>query len=155
MRSLAMSVVGILLFGGIAAIGADQDKPNLSGTWKLDRARTSGAAASQDLVLVIEETGGNIHIKETRGHNPKDDVSEFTCGTLGDQCAMRDGGDKAEVSAYYNGPLLVVLKTHGRKGSTVEKQRLSLSPAGDSLILELMPIQPEGKTEKLVLSKAP
>jgi len=67
---------------------------------------------------------------------------------------MRDGGDKATVSVYYNGPLLVVLKTHGRKGSLIEKQRLSLSPTGDSLIVEIMHIEPEGKAEKLVFSKA-
>lgn len=67
---------------------------------------------------------------------------------------MRDGGEKAAVSLYYNGPLLVVLKTHGRKGSLIEKQRLSLSPAGDSLILEIMHIEPEGKAEKLIFTKA-
>ena len=65
---------------------------------------------------------------------------------------MEDGGEKAAVSVYYNGPLLVVLKTHGRKGSVVEKQRISLS--GDSLIVEIMHIEPEGKAEKLVFSKA-
>ena len=65
---------------------------------------------------------------------------------------MQDGADKATVSVYYNGPLLIVLKTHGRKGSLVEKQRLSLS--GDSLIVEIMHLEPESKAEKLVFSKA-
>ena len=67
---------------------------------------------------------------------------------------MQDGGDKASVSVYYNGPVLVVIKTHGRKASLVEKQRLSLAPTGDSLVLEIMHIEPEGKAERLVFTKA-
>ena len=92
--------------------------------------------------------------KQTRGPNPKEDVSEFTCGTLGKECPMQDGGYKATVAVYYNGPLLVVLKTHGRKDSLVEKQRFSLSPAGDSLVLEIMHTEPESKAERLVFTKA-
>jgi len=153
MRSLVPAVVGILVFGA-AAVRADDGKPNLSGTWKLDAARSEMDQADKDLVLEIEENGEDIHIKETRGPNPKKDVSEFICDTMSKECPMQDGGDKARVSAYYNGPLLVVLKTHGRRGSTVEKRRLSLSPAGDSLILEVMHIEPEGKAGKLVFTKA-
>ena len=40
---------------------------------------------------------------------------------------MHDGGAKAKVNVYYNGDALVILKTHGRKGSSVEKRRLTLS----------------------------
>ncbi len=66
----------------------------------------------------------------------------------------RLGGDKATVSVSYNGPLLVILKTHGRKDSVVEKQRLSLSPAGDALTMEVMCLEPQSKTGKLTFAKA-
>lgn len=153
MRSFVLTVAGLLLFGA-AATRADEVKRNLTGTWILDPARGDFDRANKDLALVIDEKEGSVHIKETRGPNPKDDVSELTCGTMGKECPMEDGGEKAAVSVYYNGPLLVVLKTHGRKGSVVEKQRISLSPAGDSLIVEIMHIEPEGKAEKLVFTKA-
>lgn len=153
MRSLVLSIAGCLLFGA-AVIYADQDKPNLSGTWKLDQTGANPDKTNKDLVLVIEEKGESIHIQETRGPNPKDDVSSLTCGTMGKECDMQDGGDKAKVFVYYNGPVLVVLKTHGRRGDSSEKQRLSLSPAGDSLVMEILHIEPEGKPEKLVFSRA-
>jgi hypothetical protein len=73
---------------------------------------------------------------------------------MGEECAMQDGGGKAQAFVYYNGPVLVVLKTHGRKGDSVEKRRLTLSPTGDSLVVEITHIEPQGKVEKLVLSKA-
>jgi len=153
MRNFVLSIAGFLLFGA-AAVHADQDKPNLSGTWKIDQAATNPDRTNKNLVLVIEEKGQTIHITETRGTNLKDDVSSLTCVTTGGECDMQDGGEKAKVFVYYNGPVLVVLKAHGRRGDTVEKQRLSLSPTGDSLVMEIMHIEPEGNTEKLVLSKA-
>jgi len=153
MRSLVLTVAGLLL-AGAAVVRADEGNPNMSGAWKLDPARSELDRTNKDLALVVEEKAQKIHIKETRGPDPKGDVSEFTCGTLGKECPMQDGGYKATVAVYYNGPLLVVLKTHGRKDSSVEKQRFSLSPAGDSLVLEIMHIEPEGKAEKLVFTKA-
>ncbi len=153
MRSFVLPIAVLLLLG-VAVANADQDKPNLSGTWRLDQAGTNPDRTSKDLVLAIEENGRSIHIKETRGPNPKVDVSSLTCSTMGDECAMLDGGDKAQAFVYYNGPVLVVLKTHGRKGDSVEKRRLTLSPTGDSLVVEITHIEPQGKVEKLVFSKA-
>jgi hypothetical protein len=152
MRSFVLTVLGVLL--GVTVVNADQDKPNLSGTWRLDQAATNPDRNSKDLVLAIEENGQSIHIQETRGPNLKDDVSSLTCITTGQECAMQDGKDKAKAFVYYNGPVLVVLKTHGRKGDSVEKRRLSLSQAGDTLIVEITHIEPQGKVETLVLSKA-
>ena len=153
MRYGALAVAGLLLFGAVG-LSADEGKPNLSGSWKLAPGQNEAGQSRNDVSLLIDEKGDNIHVKETRGPDSKDDVSEFTCTTLGKECAMQDGGDKATVLVYYNGPLLVILKTHGRKGSVVEKQRLSLSPAGDALNMEVMRLEPESKTEKLTFAKA-
>jgi hypothetical protein len=152
MRRFVLSIAVLFLFGGPAAC-AVEEKPDLSGTWKLDQTKTDPGQGNKDLVLVIAERGSNIQLKETRGPNPKDDVSSFTCTTMGTECAMQDGGDKAKVSVYYNGTVLVALKTHG-KGGSVEKRRLSLSPAGDSLVMEIIHIVHAATTEKLVFSKA-
>ncbi|MFY9724168.1 MAG: hypothetical protein WB579_13190 [Bryobacteraceae bacterium] len=153
MRSFVLSIAGILLFGA-AVVNADEDKPNLSGTWKLGQTGANPDQSGRNLTLVIEEQGDSIHIKETRGPNPKEDVSSLTCSTMGQECAMQDGSAKAKAFVYYNGPVLVVMKTHGRKGDAVDKQSLSLSPTGNSLVVEITHIEPEGKDEKLVLSKA-
>jgi len=153
MRRNLIPIAGLVL-AGVTVLGADEGKPNLSGTWKLGAAGANSDQGDRELVLVIDEKGEDVHITETRGSNPRDDVSSLTCSTMGTECAMQDGRDKAKAFVYYNGPVLVVLKTHGRKGDTVEKRRLSLSPAGDSLVVEISHIEPQGKDEKLVLSRA-
>jgi hypothetical protein len=109
---------------------------------------------AQNPVLTIQEKGDNIQFKEIRGQDQSNDVSEFTCGTMGRDCPMEDHGEKAEVSVYYNGPTLVVLKTHGHRGNSVEKRRLTLAANGNSLVMEVIPIEPPGKAEKLVFTKA-
>ena len=88
MHSFVLSIAGFLLFGA-AALGAGQGKPNLSGTWKLDQAGANAGQTDKDLVLVIEEKEESIHIKETRGPNPKNDVSSLTCEPMGEECAMQ------------------------------------------------------------------
>lgn len=153
MCNFGLSIAVGLLFGAAGA-SDDEGKPNLSGKWKIDEARTEPGPASKDLVLVVERKGQDIRIEETRGPNPKEDVSDFTCGTMGKECSMQDGGEQAKVSLYYSGPVLVVLKTQGRKSDAVEKRRISLSPEGDSLTVEITHIDPEGKAEKLVFSKS-
>ena len=143
-RITASLAAALVLFLPVL-VRADGGRPKLSGKW-----------TAKDFVLVIDEQGQKIHIKEARGTDPKeDDITELTCGATGQDCPMQDGKDKASASVYYNGPVLVVWKTHGRKGDSVAKQRFSLSPEGDSLILEVTHIDPEGKPEKLVLSKQP
>jgi len=153
MRSFVLTVTGGLLFGAAIVYAADTT-PGIAGNWKLDAAKSDLDSTNKDFSLLIEKNDQTVHIKETRGPNAPEDVSEFTCDTMGRECAMRDGKEKATVSVYYNGPMLVVLKTHGRKGSVVEKQRFSLPDAANTLLLELMPIEPEGKTQKLVFTKS-
>src|ERR1700683_946107 len=132
MRNTILLTTGLLLLG-VALVNASESKADLSGTWKLDQARSESGQTYKDLVLLIEGKDQSIHIKETRGPNLREDVSDFTCGTMGKSCAMQDGPDKAKVTVYYNGPVLVVLKTDGRKGDSVTKWRLSRAPTSDSI----------------------
>lgn len=153
MRTSLLLIPAICLLAAPLSAATDE-KPDMSGTWKLDPARSDIAQTSKETVLLVEYKGEDIHIRETRGSDAKQDVSEFTCDTMGTECAMLDGGGKAKVTVYYNGPALVILKTHGRKGTSVEKRLLSLSSTGDALTVEVTPIEPAGKAEKLVFSKA-
>jgi len=153
MRTAAITVLGVVLLGAAIA-SADDDRPDLSGTWKLNVAQSKPAPSEQQVVMTIEENGDKLHLKETRGLQPKkDDVSEFTCTMTGEDCPMLDGGHKAKASAYYNGPVLVVFKTNEHRGGSVEKWRLSLAPKGDSLTKEITHIQPQQPTETLVFSR--
>jgi hypothetical protein len=151
MRIFLLLTTALGMLSAVLA-NAGQDKADLTGTWKLDQARSDSGQADKGLVLFIEEKDQTIHIKESGGSIAKEEASDFTCDTMGKPCEIQDGKDKASVTVYYNGPALVVI-TSGRKGNSVEKHRLSLSPDG-SLTMEVTHIVPQGKTEKLVFVKA-
>ncbi len=65
---------------------------------------------------------------------------------------MLDRDHKAHVSVYYNGPALIVLKTGGRRGDEVSKDRLALAADG-SLHMEIVHIDPQKEPEKLVFKR--
>ena len=149
----ALSVVGLIVLTA-ASLQSAESRPDLSGTWKIDPVRAESGPEDSAVTLLIEDGDKDIHVKETRGRNSREDISEFTCGKMGKECPMQDGREKALVSVYYNGSVLVMLKTHGRKGSSIEKRRFSLTPKGDSLRVEVLRIDPAGMPEQLVFSKA-
>jgi hypothetical protein len=151
-RGFVPIITVLLLLGGPGWIAAE-DRPDLSGTWKLDQAKAEPGQANKDFVLVFEQKEQNIQYKETRGPNPKGDVSSFSCDVLGKQCDMQDGGEKAKISVYYSGSTMVMMKV--RKNGSVEKRQLTESASGDSLVMEIIHVVPSGATEKFAFSKVP
>ena len=132
---------------------ADDAPPNLSGTWQLDGAK-SPAATDQPITLTIENSSGKI--KFTRVAHTKDGKEityRFSCQTGGNQCEFDEGGYKAKVSLWYNGPALVILKTDGPKEDAVTQWKLELSPDKHTLDVEFTPIEPNEKPENLVFDK--
>lgn len=129
-------------------------RPDLSGDWQLDAARSApNLHDSSGLSWRIEQNDGTIHLIENEGNKT---VSDVRCATDGKDCKVKDAGRPATLSLYYNGPVLVELETSGHNNDTVVKRRFSLSPDGSALTIEVNQLMPEGKpAEKLVLTKTP
>ena len=128
--------------------GAAQDRPDLSGTWKLDASRSqlhSGKAAGA--TWVIRESDNAINIAESEdGSNKK---IELQCTTDGKECKV--AGEKATASFWYNGPLLVEMET---KGDHVMRYRMKLSEDHKTLTVETTSIVPKGdQDDTLVFDK--
>jgi len=130
--------LAILLASAFILIADDNGKPDLSGTW-----RASGDSRIRE--LTISPAGDALHVSESRN----DGNSEWTCGTSGQQCDLQ-GGRKGTVSAWYNGPILVVMET---RGGSVRKERVQLSSDKSAMTVELIPVVPPGKSEKVELKK--
>jgi hypothetical protein len=130
--------LAIVLACAFVLFADDNGKPDLSGTWK-------ASTDSRLRELTITPSGDALHVTESRN----DGNSEWTCGTSGQQCDLQ-GGRKGTVSAWYNGPTLVVMET---RGSNVSKERVQLSSDKSAMTVELIPVAPPGKTEKVELRK--
>jgi len=129
-----------------------QQRPNLNGVWRLEPAQCElHSHVPAELTWQIEQSDNAIHLIQ---HGENSSVDEVRCGTDGKDCKIKGEGHSAVISFYYNGPVLVELESQGSNRDTITKKRMSVSPDGSHLTVELIHVLPTGKpTEKLVLSK--
>jgi hypothetical protein len=134
-------------------VWAGSSTPNFSGTWQLDAAK-SPEAEGRTITYTIQDAAGKISFtRVVHERDGKEITSQFTCGTEGSQCDFDEGGHKAHVSLWYNGPALMILKTDGPKEDAVTQWKLVLDPGGKSLKVDFEHIDPTEKAETLVFDK--
>ncbi len=140
--------IGLLVLGLCVAMAAD--RPELNGTWQLDSSTLSAEAKLKSETLVIHQDEDSVQISEDRtGKNGKEMKDDIQCNTMGQQCKLKN----AEVSAWYNGSILVLVQTHN---DVTTRTRFSPSDDGKTLHLEISHMGPSGeKLEKLTFTKQP
>jgi hypothetical protein len=70
------------------------------------------------------------------------------CGTEGQSCKVNENGQSTQVSMYYNEDRLVMLEQwHGT--DYVTKKRITTSPDGKTLTVEVMHVAPPGHKDEV------
>lgn len=124
---------------------AAQDRPNLSGTWQFDTAKSQlHADKVAGATWVINEDDNSIQITENEDGAPK--KVQLKCTTDGKECKIT--GDKATASFWYNGPLLVEMET---KGDHVTRYRMKLSDDGKTLTVDTTSIVPQSTQDDVLV----
>lgn len=93
---------------------------------------------------MIQRSGDQIHLEEMDGSHVKFD---YTCKLGGQDC---DLGHGEKVSLWFNGPVLVELRTHH---DSVVKRRFAFGEKGNEMQLEVDPISPPGKQDQIAFVK--
>ncbi|MGI8960183.1 MAG: hypothetical protein ACR2IV_10565 [Bryobacteraceae bacterium] len=147
LAALAASFIFPLLMSG------DSGNPNFTGAWQMDTTK-SQVLDGRLVTLTIENVSNKLKmIRVVREKDGKEVTSQFLCGTGGTECEYDEGGHKAKVSVWYNGPALVVLKTDGPKEDASDEWTMKLSSDAHTLTIALEHIDPTSKEETLVFSK--
>jgi hypothetical protein len=131
-----MKMYRLLFIAAATVTMAMANDPAVTGTWQSQ----SKPADS----FVIQRTGDQIHLQEMDGTNVK---SEYTCKLGGQDC---DVGHGEKVSLWFNGPVLVELRTHH---DAVVKRRFAFADGGNQMQLEVDPINPPGKQDQIMYVK--
>ena len=137
----------------LAAYGAE--RPNLSGSWQLNSSKSAFQAGKlTGLTWVIDQGDTTLRIAETAKHSDGKEVkSALDCTTDGKDCSVKESGQPAKVSFWFNGETLVEIETKGHNRETVVKKKLALSVDGKSMTVELIPIVGAEAAGKMVFEK--
>ena len=142
-KLLLAATCSVLSLGALHLRADDTSaRAQLIGAWQ---PKDSGAKDSG--VWTFEQKSGDvIHITYSVGDQK---MVELECSTTGKDCKVKDTGKSATVSMWFSGRNLVSLET---KGPEIVKRRFGVEDGG-SLEVETIPIQPDGKTEKVEFLK--
>jgi len=124
---------------------AAQDRPNLSGTWQFDSAKSElHTVRVAGATWVINEDDSSIKIVESEDGASK--KVEFKCTTDGKECKV--SGAKGTASFWYNGPMLVEMET---MGDHVVRYRMKLSDDGKTLTVDTTSIVPQAAQDDVLV----
>ena len=121
-------------------------KPNFSGSWQLDAAK-SKTEAKEDIVWKIDQNQKDIAIEEMSAGKS---ISNAKC-SIGKSCEFDDNGHKTTAMTYFLDKTLVQTRS-ASDNSTVVKRQLKLEPDG-SMKVEQITIVPADKMDVLVFVK--
>ncbi len=117
-------------------------KPNFSGTWKLNVAKSEmGGRPITELTVVVEHKDPSFKYTASgvADGNSFDQTEEFTTDNK-----PSPGENGTVATAHWDGPALV-LEVKSSDGDLVESGRLSLSADGKTIVREGIQKGPEGE----------
>lgn len=142
-----VNIGSLFCLGFILCIGqTPTEKPNFTGNWQLDTAK-SKADAKGDIVWKIDHKSGDISIEEVSEGKV---VSSAKCA-IAKPCQFEDAGRKMSAMTYFLGSTLVQIRS-AEDNSTAIKRQFKMDADG-TMHVELITIVPADKTEVLVFGK--
>ena len=132
------TAVALFLLAGLAIAA---DKPDLSGTWRLEGESHLVEGVLPAITIVQKES--ELHVADASAKT--NNKNAIDCNTVGKQCEAKLDGEPVKVSYWFNGPVLVEMLSFGKDGDRVIKTKRSLSDDGQKMTVEVIQIVPTGK----------
>ena len=132
------------------------ERADLNGTWQLEpsQSRINGGKELKSETLVIEQKADSVAVSELTVENAGAEKKlNIQCNTMGKECKLKEDGQPVQVSAWYNGPALVIMEVHGKSDGEATRKRLTTSDDGKTLKLEVVHITPPGPADNYTFTK--
>ncbi|MCC6537124.1 MAG: hypothetical protein IT162_06210 [Bryobacterales bacterium] len=130
----------ILLALGAMPFLCAAERPDFTGNWRQE--------GGQGGTITITQSEEELSISSKAGAG-----TEVKCALRGQSCKAIVDGERVSVSYWFNGPMLVEMATGGKQKDRAVKTRRKLAEDGQTMEVEVMPIAPPGKAEKLTFVK--
>ena len=135
---IRIATMSILVLAAAALADDSDQRAKLTGSWQ--------EPSDVKEAWVLQPLPGGMRLTSSSGGKT---VMEIDC-KMGQDCDIKDSGHHAKVMMYFNGPKLVETET---MGSRIVKRRFAVTGDGNTMELEVIPIEPDGKTETIVFKR--
>lgn len=151
MSNLHLATVLLSVLAAATAMRADSS--NFGGHWELDPGKSSPGNA-ETRVLEVTQNGSNVSVIRTYTDERGRETSEtYKCTIGGQECRVVAGDERhAEVSFWFDGPALVMLKTNGDKRDSTVEWRFQLKD-GKTLQVSREIMAPSDTKENLTFNR--
>ncbi len=141
----------------VALPGAAQDKPNFSGTWKLNAAKSDYGPipAPEKLQRTIKHSDPDLNISTTQTGQQGESTTELVYTTDGKPVTNKTPRGEVTGNAKWDGNVLVIASKREMQGAEITtNERWTLSEDGKMLTIVIKINAPQGDFEiKTVLDK--
>lgn len=134
-------LLGVFLLAAAAFADDADQRAKLDGSWQAEAASSKDASS-----YVLQRSDDGMHVSGTASGKT---VVDFNC-KMAEECDIKDAGHHAKVTIYFNGPKLIENETIG---SRVVRRRFTVVGDGNQMQVEVIPIEPEGKTETITFHR--
>ena len=157
MHSHSLRVCATALLAAACGLLQAQAKPNFSGTWKLNAAKSDFGAmpAPETRTDTITHQDPDLKDSYTQRRQTGEFASEMKYSTDGKETTSSVGGNEIKTTAKWDGDDLAIAgKTQFNGANVTMNDRWSLSPDGKTLTIQRHVNSPMGETDqKIVLEK--
>jgi hypothetical protein len=128
-----LPILLIVAFGAAAA----QEKPNFSGTWRMNPSRSDFGRGPAPTFRLDRITHNEPILKDTiTQRNPQGEVTyDMTYSTDGKECTNHPNGSEFKARVHWEGNELVIESQGVLKGPVTLKDRYALSADGKTLTI--------------------
>ena len=148
-RTKALLVVLVVAIAGVWQAQA-QSKPNVTGTWKMNLAKSKFAEGGPEAITIkFEQQDASIHEWLTIGGAQGERTLEFTYKTDGSQNAAQVDGRDIKTMAKWEGDSLLVVLTEGNGGTFSRK--FTMADGGKTMTIAVRQTGPNGDKDDTVL----
>ncbi len=123
------------------------DRPNFSGDWQLDTAKSQGLEGETVTLKITDDSGKITYQRSLKKRDGKQYQAHFTCSPGAGECEFNENGHKAKVSLWYDGSALMILKTGGPREDATTERKFELSPDGNTLKVQFTNLNVDNNTK--------
>jgi hypothetical protein len=146
----AMFLMFVLSFFSVASVVQAQDKPNVSGTWKMNAEKTKFEQGGPRAVTIkFDHLGSSLSEVFTIANDGGERTANFAYTLDGSESKQRMGDEQVTAAARWEGESLVI-ELKNNQGNTFLR-KITVSADGKTMTIDVKQSRPNASTHDIVV----